>query len=126
MHETIYSCQGVSISYNSFDANGKTFPLNNIMSLENRTLKPKRWLGRLLIFSGLPLLFGHANLPILGLLLMLLGLLQWRTARIRHALIIHSMAGEFQALISENILDIENVISAWYLIQFSKHQYLSF
>jgi hypothetical protein len=112
MHDTIYSCESVSISYNSFIANGKTYSLNNIVSVENRTLKPKRWLGRLLIFSGLPLLFGHANLPILGLLLMLLGLLQWRTARLRHAVVIHSMAGDFQALISENVQDIENVISA--------------
>ncbi|MGQ2966788.1 DUF6232 family protein [Methylophilus sp.] len=113
MHETIiYRYQDVSISYSRLIAKSKTYPLSSIGSIENRVIKPRRWVGRFLIFSGLPLLFGHANLPITGLLLMLVGLLQWRFACLRYAVVIHTTSGEFQALISENAQDIDNMVSA--------------
>lgn len=57
----IYSFQDVSISSNLFIANGQTYPLNSILWAESKQLKPKRWLARLLMFSGLPLLFAKQN-----------------------------------------------------------------
>jgi hypothetical protein len=64
------------------------------------------------MFGGLPLLFGHAKLPLLGLVLMLIGLLHWRNAALPYAVVISTLTAEYQVLESENPLHIDNLISA--------------
>lgn len=113
MNDTlVYSYLDVSISQNQIVANRKRYSLSSIILVEQRILKPRRWPGRLLMFGGLPLLFGRSNMPLFGALLMFLGVLHWRTAGVRYAVVIRTQTGEHQLLVSENSQDIENVISA--------------
>lgn len=98
----VYIYRDVSISTNHILANGKKYPLENILWVDKQVLKPKHMIGRLLMFSGLPLLFGHAKLPLIGLVLMLLGLLHWRTAPLPYAVVICNSSGEQEVLVSEN------------------------
>ncbi|MFD0913874.1 DUF6232 family protein [Methylophilus luteus] len=108
----IYSYKEVSISKYHLIANGKKYSLDSILWVDQRMLKPNRWLARLLMFSGLPLLFGHAKLPLLGSVLMMLGLLHWRSAPIPYSVVIGTTSGEHQVLISVDSQHVHNLVSA--------------
>lgn len=108
----IFSNQGVSVGYSHLKVGSEAYPINDIISAEERMLKPKRILARLLVFAGLPLILSRGLYPLLGLVLTLTGLFIGRAARIRYALVIYTRAGEYIPLVSEDSLDITNVLSA--------------
>jgi len=108
----IFSHQGVTVGYTHFKVGSKTYPIKDITSVEERILKPKRILARLLVFVGLPFILGRGLYPVLGLLLMLIGLFIGRAAKTGYALVVHTSAGKYKPLISEDSLDITNVLSA--------------
>lgn len=108
----IFSHQGVTVGYTHFKVGSKTYPIKDITSVEPRELKPKRIVARLFVFSGLPFILGRSFYPVLGLLLMLIGLFIGRAAKTRYALVVHTPAGEYKPLIREDILDITNVVTA--------------
>lgn len=112
MERVIFSHQGVTVSYSHFSVNNKTYPIKDITYVEGRMLKPQWMLGRTFIFGGLPFLFGDSDLLILGLALMLIGLLLWKAAKERYAVVVHTPAGEYQPLIRNDSQDIANVLSA--------------
>lgn len=110
--DLIYSYKEVSISKSHLIANGKKYSLDSILWVDQRVVKPNSWLARLMMFGGLPLLFGHAKLPFLGLILMLLGLFHWRSTAIPYSVVIGTPSGEHQILISEDPQHLHNLVSA--------------
>lgn len=105
MESVIFSHQGVTVGYSHFKVGSKTYPIKDITSVESFMLKPKRLIARLFVFTGLPFILGRNLYPVLGLALMLIGL-------IRYALLVHTLAGDYKPLISEDSQDIDNVVSA--------------
>lgn len=112
VESVIFSHRGVTVGYSHLKVGSEAYPIKDIISAEERMLKPKRILARLLVFAGLPLILCRGLYPLLGLVLMLAGLFIGRAAKIRYALVIYTRAGEYMPLISENSLDITNVLSA--------------
>lgn len=113
MQESIYfNHHGISISGSRFIVNGKAIPINNVTTVESKTLKPKLTFARVCLFGGLALLFGNGNLPIVGILSMLYGALLWFLSTPKYAVVIHTVAGDIQAFIGGNFLDVERVLTA--------------
>lgn len=112
MESVIFSHQGVTVGYSHFKVGSKTYPIKDITSVESCMLKPKRLLARLFVFTGLPFILGRNLYPVLGLALMLIGLFLGRAARVRYALLVYTLAGDYKPLISEDSQDIDNVVSA--------------
>jgi len=113
MDEAIYfSHQGVSVSNSRFIVNGKTIAIQHVTNVERRVLKPQLGFARLCILGGLALLFGSGSLPLIGVFSIIYGGVLWFLASPRYSIVIHTPAGEHQALISESSLDAENVLTA--------------
>lgn len=108
----IFNHEGVVVSYSHLDVNQKRFLIETMTGCEPKIMKPKYLLARLCMFGGLPLIFAGAWYPMIGLSLMLSGLVFFKITKIRYALIIQTLNGSYHPVISENILDIENVASA--------------
>jgi len=113
MEEAIYfSHQGVSVSNSRFIVNGKAIAIKSVTTIERRILKPQLGFARICILGGLALLFGGGSLPLVGVFSIIYGGVLWFLAMPRYSIVIHTPAGEHQALISENSLDAENVLTA--------------
>jgi hypothetical protein len=113
MKEAIYfSHQGVSVSNRCFIVNGKTIAIQHVTTVERRVLKPPLGFARVCILLGLVLLFGNGSLPLVGVFSMIYGGVLWFLAKPRYSVVIHTPAGEHQALVSESSLDAENVLKA--------------
>ncbi|MGP1718199.1 MAG: DUF6232 family protein [Methylophilus sp.] len=114
MEESIYfSYQGISVSNTRFIVNGKAIAIKNVTTVESKTLKPPLNFARVCLFGGLALLFGNGNLPYIGLFSMVYGGMLWFLATPKYAVVIHTLAGDIQAFIGENILDVESVLTAF-------------
>ena len=112
MDEAIYfSHQGVSVSNSRFIVNGKTIAIQHVTNVERRVLKPQLGFARLCILGGLALLFGSGSLPLIGVFSIIYGGVLWFLASPRYSIVIHTPAGEHQALISDSSLDAENVLT---------------
>lgn len=79
--------------------------------LSHYSPKPDLGFARVCLFGGLALLFGNGSLP-LGISSMILGGLWWFLATPKYAVVIHTTAGNIQALIGKDVLDVEIVLSA--------------
>lgn len=113
MKEAIYfSHQGVSVSNRRFIVNGKTIAIQHVTTVERRVLKPPLGFARVCILLGLVLLFRNGSLPLVGVFSMIYGGVLWFLAKPRYSVVIHTPAGEHQALVSESSLDAENVLKA--------------
>jgi hypothetical protein len=108
----IFDHQGVTVSYNHLYVNQTLFSIENITLVEQRMLKPKYVVARLFMFGGLPFIFATAWYPLIGLTLILIGLILFKLARIRYALVIHTAEKTFKLLFKEDNLDIEYIVSA--------------
>jgi hypothetical protein len=108
----IFNHKGVIVSYNYMEVDKKRYPIENIIGCEPGTIKPKYLLARCFLFGGIPLVFAAAWYPVLGLSLMFIGLVLFKIAKIRYALIIQTTDGSLNPVISENLLNIENVAAA--------------
>jgi hypothetical protein len=114
MEESIYfSYQGISVRNTRFIVNGQPIAIQNVKTVESKTLKPKLIFARVCLFGGLALLFGHGNLPYIGIFSMFYGAMLWLLATPRYAVVIHTVAGDVQAFIGENTLDVESVLTAF-------------
>jgi energy-converting hydrogenase Eha subunit C len=113
MEESIYfSHQGISVSNTRFIVNGTPIAIKNVTTVESKTLKPRLTFARVCLLGGLALLFGNGNLPYIGFFSMVYGDMVWLLATPKYAVVIHTVAGDIQAFIGENILDVENVLTA--------------
>jgi hypothetical protein len=113
MKEAIYfSHQGVSVSSSQFIVNGKEIAIHNVTTVESRKIKPELGFARVCLFGGLGLLFANGTLPIVGVLSIIYGTVLWFLAAPKYSVIIHTVAGDIQALVSNNSLDAENVLTA--------------
>jgi energy-converting hydrogenase Eha subunit C len=113
MEESIYfSHQGISVSNTRFIVNGTPIAIKNVTTVESKTLEPKLTFARVCLLGGLALLFGNGNLPYIGFFSMVYGGMVWLLATPKYAVVIHTVAGDIQAFIGENILDVENVLTA--------------
>jgi energy-converting hydrogenase Eha subunit C len=113
MEESIYfSYHGISVSNTRFIVNGTPIAIKNVTTVESKTLKPKLTFAKVCLLGGLALLFGTGNLPYIGLLSMLYGGMVWLLATPKYAVVIHTVAGDIQAFIGENMLDVESVLTA--------------
>lgn len=113
MEESIYFSQkGISVSNTRFIVNGTPIAIKNVTTVESKTLKPRLTFARVCLLGGLALLFGNGNLPYIGLLSMVYAGMAWLLATPKYAVVIHTVAGDIQAFIGENILDVENVLTA--------------
>lgn len=113
MDDAIYfSHLGVSVSNSRFIVNGKTIAIQHVTNVECRVLKPQLGFARVCVLVGLVLLFDNGSGPIVGVFSMIYGGVLWHLATPRYSVVIHTPAGEHQALVSENSLDAENVLTA--------------
>ncbi|MFD0914662.1 DUF6232 family protein [Methylophilus luteus] len=113
MEESIYFSQkGISVSNTRFIVNGTHIAIKNVTTVESKTLKPRLTFARVCLLGGLALLFGNGNLPYIGLLSMVYAGMAWLLTTPKYAVVIHTVAGDIQAFIGENILDVENVLTA--------------
>jgi energy-converting hydrogenase Eha subunit C len=113
MEESIYfSHQGISVSNTRFIVNGTPIAIKNVTTVESKTLEPKLTFAKVCLLGGLALLFGNGNLPYIGFFSMVYGGMVWLLATPKYAVVIHTVAGDIQAFIGENILDVENVLTA--------------
>jgi energy-converting hydrogenase Eha subunit C len=113
MEESIYfSHQGISVSNTRFIVNGTPIAIKNVTTVESKTLEPKLTFARVCLLGGLALLFGNGNLPYIGFFSMVYGGMVWLLATPKYAVVIHTVAGDIQAFIGENLLDVENVLTA--------------
>lgn len=113
MDDTIYfSHLGVSVSSSRFIVNGKAIAIHTVTTVERRVLKPQLGFARVCMLGGLLFLFGTGSLPLIGVFSMIYGSVLWFLATPRYSVVIHTPAGEHQALVSENSVDAENVMTA--------------
>jgi energy-converting hydrogenase Eha subunit C len=113
MEESIYfSHQGISVSNTRFIVNGTPIAIKNVTTVESKTLEPKLTFAKVCLLGGLALLFGNGNLPYIGFFSMVYGGMVWLLATPKYAVVIHTVAGDIQAFIGENLLDVENVLTA--------------
>jgi energy-converting hydrogenase Eha subunit C len=113
MEESIYfSHQGISVSNTRFIVNGTPIAIKNVTTVESKTLEPKLTFAKVCLLGGLALLFGNGNLPYIGFFSMVYGAMVWLLATPKYAVVIHTVAGDIQAFIGENLLDVENVLTA--------------
>lgn len=108
----IFDHQGIIVSYSYLHVDQKQYPIENITGFIPSIIKPKYFLARLIMFSGLPLIFAETWYPLIGFSLMLLGLILFKFAKIQYALIIQTLNGAYNPIVSENLLEIENVAVA--------------
>lgn len=114
MEESIYfSYEGISVSNTRFIVNGQPILIKSVTTVESKTLKPKLTFARVCLFGGLALLFGNDNLPYIGFFSIVYGAMLWLLATPKYAVVIHTVAGDIQAFIGENILDVEKVLTAF-------------
>lgn len=114
MEEAIYfSHQGVSVSNSRFIINGKTISIQNVSTVERRVLKPQLGFARVSMLGGFALLLGSGSLPMVGIFSIIYGGVLWFLAAPRYSVVIHTPAGEYQAYVSENSADAENVLTAF-------------
>ena len=113
MEEAIYfSHRGVSVSNSRFIVNGKAIAIKSVTTVERRILKPQLGFSRVCILGGLALLLGSGSLPIVGIFSIIYGGVLWFLATPRYSIVIHTPGGEHQALVSDNSVDAENVLTA--------------
>lgn len=108
----IYSHQGVTVGYGYFTVNGNTYSFEGITSVRLQMLRPKRIFPRLMVYGGLPFIFGRGLFLFFGIILILSGLLTGRSAKMQYALVVQTNAGDYQPYISENFQDIADAVSA--------------
>jgi hypothetical protein len=113
MEESIYfSHHGISVSNSRFVVNGKPIPIRHVTTVESKKLSPNLSMAKVCLIGGLALQFGNGNSPLVGLFSLFYGALMWLLATPRYAVVIHTLAGNIQAVIGDNILDVENVLTA--------------
>ncbi len=113
MEESIYfSHRGISVSNSKFIVNGKPIPIKHVTTVEKRKLGPNLTLEKVCLIGGLALLFGSASLRFVGIFSLIYGAVLWLLSTPRYAVVIHTLAGNIQAVIGENVLDVENVLTA--------------
>lgn len=113
MEESIYfSHHGISVSNSRFIVNGKPIPIKHVTTVESRKLSPNLTLAKVCLVGGLALLFGSGSLPFVGIFSLIYGAVLWFLSSPRYAVVIHTLAGNIQAVIGENVLDAENVLTA--------------
>lgn len=113
MKESIFfSHQGVSISASRFIVNGKPISIESVTTVESKKLKPDLGLAYVSLIGGVALLFGTGTLPLVGMFSIIFGAVLWFLSAPRYVVIIHTLAGDVQALASESSRDAENVLTA--------------
>lgn len=113
MEEAIYfSHHGVSVSNRRFIIHGKTISLQHVTMVERRITKPPLGFAGVCLMGGAGLLFCGGGLVLVGIFSIIYGAVLWFLAAPRYSVIVHTPAGEYQAYASENIMDVENVLTA--------------
>ncbi|KQT36323.1 DUF6232 family protein [Methylophilus sp. Leaf414] len=113
MEESIYfSHHGISVSNSRFIVNGKPIPIKHVTTVESKKLSPNLGMAKVCLIGGLLMLFGNGNLPLIGTFSLVYGAVMWLLATPQYAVVIHTLAGNIQAVIGDNILDVENVLTA--------------
>ena len=113
MEEAIYfSHLGVIINYSQLIVNGKPISLKSITSIEPKMLKRPLGFARVSLFGGMALLFGSGSEPLIGLLSIVFSGVLWSLAKPKYSVVIHTPTGDHQAVLSEDSLDMESVITA--------------
>ncbi|MFD1122971.1 DUF6232 family protein [Methylophilus flavus] len=113
MEDSIYfSHLGVIISYSQLIVNGKAISLKSITSIEPKMLKRPLGFARVSLFGGLALLFASGFGPPIGLLSIVFSGLLWHLAKPKYSIVIHTPTGDHQAILSEDFLDMESVMTA--------------
>lgn len=113
MEDAIYfSHLGVIINYSQLIVNGKPISLKSITSIEPKMLKRPLGFARVSLFGGMALLFGSGSEPLIGLLSIVCSGVLWSLAKPKYSVVIHTPTGDHQAVLSEDSLDMESVITA--------------
>ncbi len=113
MEESIYfSHHGISVSNSRFIVNGKPIPIRHVTTVESKKLCPNLSMAKVCLVGGLVLQSGNGNLPLIGIFSLVYGAVMWLLATPKYAVVIHTLAGNIQAVIGENILDVESVLTA--------------
>ena len=113
MEESIYfSHHGISVCHSRFIVNGKPIPIKHVTTVESKKLSPNLILAKLCLIGGVVLLFGSGNLPLAGIFSIVYGSVMWFLATPKYAVVIHTLAGNIQAVTGDNVLDVENVLTA--------------
>lgn len=114
MVERIYfSHNGVSISDHRFIVNGKPVPINQVTAVTVKKLNRTSNFAKVCLIGGMPLLFfGIGSLPTVGFFSMLSGVAIWLMNTSEYAVVIYTAAETIQAVVGEDFLDAEIILSA--------------
>jgi hypothetical protein len=113
MEESIYfSHHGISVSNSRFIVNGKPIPIRHVTTVESRKLSPNLTLAKVCLVGGVALQFGSGSLPFIGIFSLIYGAVLWLLSTPRYAVVIHTLAGNIQAVIGDDALDVENILTA--------------
>lgn len=114
MVERIYfSHNGVSISDHRFIVNGKSVPINQVTAVTVKKLNHKSNFAKVCLIGGMALLlFGIESLRTVGFFSMVSGVAIWLMNTSEYAVVIYTAAETIQAVVGEDFLDAEIILSA--------------